>query len=72
MPHLATVEDVANAILFLASDQSAAISGSNVLIDGATMTGIGGESLITIYDTRYNKEIKLRGIPSRYLLKVKK
>ncbi|KAK9918659.1 hypothetical protein WJX75_005742 [Coccomyxa subellipsoidea] len=45
LPHLATVEDVANAILFLASDQAAAISGSNVLIDGAAMTGIGGETL---------------------------
>lgn len=54
LPHLATVEDVANAILFLASDQAAAISGSNVLIDGAAMTGIGGESLITKQQPLWN------------------
>ena len=38
LPHLATVEDVANAIVFLASDQASAITGSNVVVDGGSLT----------------------------------
>ena len=43
LPHLATEEDVANSIVFLASDESAAITGSNVVVDGGALSGIGGE-----------------------------
>ncbi|EIE24926.1 NAD(P)-binding protein [Coccomyxa subellipsoidea C-169] len=42
LPHLATVEDMANSIVFLASDESAAITGSNVVVDGGALSGIGG------------------------------
>ncbi len=38
LPHLATVEDVANTVVFLASNQASAITGSNVVVDGGSLT----------------------------------
>ena len=40
--HVPDADDVANAIVFLASTQAAAVSGTNLLIDAATLTGVGG------------------------------
>ena len=40
--HTPNAEDVANAIAFLASAQAAAVSGVNLLVDAAIMTGLGG------------------------------
>ena len=40
--HTPNADDVANAIVFLASAQAAAISGTNLLVDAAIMTGVGG------------------------------
>ena len=39
---VAGADDVANASVFLASTQAAAISGTNLLVDAATLTGVGG------------------------------
>ena len=38
MPRLCTPEDVANAVLFLASDQAAYITGTTVVVDGGYLT----------------------------------
>ena len=40
--HVPNADDVANAIVFLASAQAAAVSGINILVDAALLTGIGG------------------------------
>ena len=40
--HVPDADDVANAIVFLASTQAAAVSGTNLLVDAATLTGVGG------------------------------
>jgi len=40
--HIPNADDVANAIVFLASSQAAAVSGTNLLVDAATLTGVGG------------------------------
>ncbi|MCH4150640.1 MAG: SDR family oxidoreductase [Sphingobium sp.] len=37
---IATPEDVANAVLFAASDEAAMISGSSILVDGAQLAGL--------------------------------
>ncbi|KAJ9197379.1 hypothetical protein DTO164E3_5812 [Paecilomyces variotii] len=40
MGRLGTPEEVANAVLFLASDKASFISGTNMLVDGALCTGV--------------------------------
>ena len=42
--HVATVNDVANAIVFLASPEAAACTGINLLVDTGLLTGIGGRT----------------------------
>lgn len=42
--HVATADDVANAIAFLASSEAAAVTGVNLLIDTGLLTGIGGKT----------------------------
>jgi len=39
MGRVATAEDVANVILFAASDEAAMVSGSSLLVDGAQLAG---------------------------------
>jgi NAD(P)-dependent dehydrogenase (short-subunit alcohol dehydrogenase family) len=41
-PHLTCPEDVADAILFLAGPRAAAISGANLVVDCAVLTGVQG------------------------------
>lgn len=41
--HVATADDVANSIAFLASSEAAAVTGVNLLIDTGLLTGIGGK-----------------------------
>lgn len=41
-PHVVTAEDVANTVVFLASDQAASITGHNMVIDCAQLTGFKG------------------------------
>lgn len=41
--HVATADDVANAIAFLASGDAAAVTGVNLLLDTGLLTGIGGK-----------------------------
>lgn len=47
-PHVATTEDVANAIVFLASPAAAAISGINLIIDCAFLTGVKGDAVLLL------------------------
>jgi NAD(P)-dependent dehydrogenase (short-subunit alcohol dehydrogenase family) len=39
VPRIGTVDDVANAVLFLASDDAAYITGTELLVDGGTLAG---------------------------------
>ena len=39
IPRIGTVDDVAAAVLFLASDEAAYITGAELLVDGGTMAG---------------------------------
>ena len=39
IPRIGTVDDVAGAVLFLASDDAAYITGAELLVDGGTMAG---------------------------------
>lgn len=41
-PHAMTAEDVANTIVYLASDQAAAITGHNLVVDCGQLTGFRG------------------------------
>ena len=41
--HVANAADVANAIVFLASSDAAACTGTNILVDTGLLTGIGGK-----------------------------
>ena len=41
-PHVCTVEHVAGSIAFLASDEAASITGHNLVVDCAWLTGIAG------------------------------
>lgn len=36
---IATADDVANAVVFAASDEAAMISGSGIIVDGAQLAG---------------------------------
>ncbi len=42
MKKIGTMEDVANAVLFLASDDSAFITGQNIIVDGGRSLGLKG------------------------------
>ena len=46
-PHVVTAEDVAHTVVFLASDQAASITGHNIAVDCAQLTGWKGASLWT-------------------------
>jgi NAD(P)-dependent dehydrogenase (short-subunit alcohol dehydrogenase family) len=39
LPHVGTVDDIANAALFLASDASRLVSGHNLVVDGGISAG---------------------------------
>ena len=39
IPRIGTVDDVAAAVLFLASDEAAYITGAELLVDGGTLAG---------------------------------
>ena len=39
VPRIGTVDDIAAAVLFLASDEAAYITGAELLIDGGTLAG---------------------------------
>ena len=39
VPRIGTVDDIAGAVLFLASDEAAYITGTELVIDGGTLAG---------------------------------
>ena len=45
-PHAMTADDVANPVVFLASDQAAAITGHNLVVDCGILTGFKGALLL--------------------------
>lgn len=50
-PHVTTSEDIANAIVFLASSAAAAISGTNLIVDCAFLTGMRGDHVPSFEST---------------------
>jgi NAD(P)-dependent dehydrogenase (short-subunit alcohol dehydrogenase family) len=42
MKKVGTIEDIANAVLFLASDESIFITGQNLIVDGGRSLGLKG------------------------------